>query len=81
MPIYAYFCPACQLRHELLLGLSEADGARCPRCGGPLQRLLTAPAAFRNAHPRPPGRTCCGREERCDTPPCGPDGQVGCCHE
>jgi hypothetical protein len=23
----------------------------------------------------PPGSTCCGRSERCDTPPCSNDGK------
>jgi putative FmdB family regulatory protein len=81
MPLYAFHCQQCDRDHELLLGLEEAEGARCPECGGALDRRLTAPAAYRNTNPRPHGKTCCGREERCDTPPCGEGGQSGCCHQ
>jgi len=80
MPLYAYHCARCDRDVELLLGFDEAERATCPECGGALARLLTAPAAFRNSYPRPPGRTCCGREERCDAPPCGEGGGQGCCH-
>jgi len=81
MPLYEFFCPVCRTQRELLLSLSEASSAHCPECGGALERCLTAPAAYRNSHPRPAGLTCCGREERCDTPPCGPGGHQGCCHD
>ena len=77
MPLYAFHCQRCDRDHELLLSLEEAGGARCPDCDGALERLLTAPAAFRNTFPRPHGRTCCGQEERCDSPPCS---REGTCH-
>ena len=81
MPLYEFHCQTCGIQHELLLGLTEAESARCPRCGGDLQRLLSVPAAHRNRMPRQPGQTCCGRDERCDTPPCDGDGPSGCCHQ
>lgn len=78
MPLFCFHCDECGHRYELLLPFADADTARCPECGAPLHRLLTAPSDYRTLRPRPPARTCCGAEERCDTPPCS-DGGSGCC--
>lgn len=73
MPIYDYFCHNCGKRVEVWLR-SQGDPALCPACGRLLQdRLLSAPHMVRAESQRPPGRTCCGREERCDSPPCSAD--------
>lgn len=76
MPLYSYCCPDCGAELELLLGRDEKP-APCDQCGGPLVKVLSAPAGFRGLRTRPPGKTCCGRDERCDTPPC--DSGSGCC--
>ena len=75
MPLFEFHCPSCNSRHELLCGHAELQSApHCPDCGEAMVRQLTRPAAFRNSSPRAPGRTCCGREERCESPPCGGGG-------
>jgi len=68
MPIYEYLCNNCGERVELLLR-SGGETPLCPNCGSPLlKKLFSAP--HRMSERRPSGRTCCGREERCATPPC-----------
>ncbi|MGC9324162.1 MAG: FmdB family zinc ribbon protein [Desulfomonilia bacterium] len=72
MPIYEFFCTSCSQVSEMLCPVGESGkGLVCPQCGS---RSLTkrmsvtaAPASTSREH----GKTCCGREERCDTPPCG----------
>jgi len=69
MPIYEYRCQSCETTFEALV---RRDGiVTCPHCGSSsLARLLSVPFASSGRTARPAGRTCCGREERCDTPPC-----------
>lgn len=70
MPIYEYYCDLCRERVEVWLR-NTADTAICPRCGTSLRdKLLSAPNVMVSQIQRPPGRTCCGREERCETPSC-----------
>jgi putative FmdB family regulatory protein len=77
MPIYEYHCPACDRRVEVLL-LSTAREPRCPECGGPLgRRLISVPHVARRSGERFEGPTCCGREQRCEAPPCADSGE---CH-
>ncbi|RDV84013.1 FmdB family zinc ribbon protein [Ammonifex thiophilus] len=76
MPIYDYKCRSCGYIWEERSESADSTPASCPRCGGTdLQRLFPAPNLLRSVG-QPPGRTCCGREERCDTPPCAGGG--GC---
>ncbi|MCD6451099.1 MAG: zinc ribbon domain-containing protein [Acidobacteria bacterium] len=72
MPIYEYRCRNCGKINEFLIGVSEEkQDLRCRFCGGEaLERVLSAPTIGRGGERRMPGRTCCGREERCETPPC-----------
>ncbi|MCZ7650029.1 MAG: zinc ribbon domain-containing protein [Thermoanaerobaculia bacterium] len=44
MPIYEYQCGACGARTEILQRLDEAPLAHCPHCGGPMSKLVSAPA-------------------------------------
>lgn len=44
MPIYEYECDACRDRVEILQRLDEAPLGHCPRCGGTMRKLLSAPA-------------------------------------
>lgn len=70
MPIYEYRCRSCSATFEVLVR-SDND-AVCPECGRTaLDKLLSAPVMLSGRTNRPPGRTCCGREERFDAPPCG----------
>lgn len=44
MPLYEYLCESCGRTVEVLQGVGEAPPAICDRCGGPLRKLLSAPA-------------------------------------
>jgi len=69
MPIYEYRCRNCDATFEKLV--RSGDTVTCPHCGSSsLDKLLSAPFVSRGQTARPAGRTCCGREERCGTPPC-----------
>jgi putative FmdB family regulatory protein len=69
MPIYEYRCRNCGERVEVLVR-SGSEEPQCPDCGSTLlEKLLSAPYVM-TGRSRAPGRTCCGREERCEAPPC-----------
>jgi putative FmdB family regulatory protein len=76
MPIYEYKCRACGTVTEALVSSSRREEAiACRACGGrDLQKMLSAPAAVSVRKAGPKGRTCCGRDERCDAPPCSSGG-------
>ena len=42
MPIYGYRCEQCGHELEVLQSLSEARLSVCPKCGGPLRKLVYA---------------------------------------
>lgn len=44
MPIYEYKCQDCEEQLEALQRVSEPPLTTCPECGGPLKKLLSAPA-------------------------------------
>ena len=44
MPLYEYSCSACGERLEVLQRVSAPPLAVCPRCGGHLEKLMSAPA-------------------------------------
>ncbi len=44
MPLYEYRCTKCGERTEVLQHLSDAPLAECPRCGGTLEKVISAPA-------------------------------------
>jgi putative FmdB family regulatory protein len=77
MPIYEYQCAHCGSHAEVLVPLAPST-PYCPTCGKPLtEKLVSAPNFLRRTgSERAAGRTCCGREERCETPPCSAGG--GC---
>ena len=69
MPIYEYRCRNCGATFEVLM--RGEDAVVCPHCGNSsLEKLLSAPAVLSGRTARRAGHTCCGREERCDAPPC-----------
>jgi len=43
MPVYEYECPPCRVIYEVRQGLSDSAVAACPRCQGPVARLISAP--------------------------------------
>ncbi len=85
MPTYEYECGNCGLRFERRQAMTDPVVAECPECRGKVRRLISGGAGFilKGSNPGGPaaggglcslersGRTCCGREERCEKPPCG----------
>jgi putative FmdB family regulatory protein len=82
MPTYEYLCEACGLQFEKFQKMTDEAVRICPMCGGIVKRLISAGnvifngSGFKETDYRKsaPGRTCCGRTERCDKPPCSDDG-------
>ena len=81
MPIYEYHCRQCEQTVEVLVR-GAGVGLQCPNCGTPLsERRISASHHRMSVGHSAGGATCCGREERCDKPPCDSGG--GChrdCH-
>jgi len=71
MPIYEYKCQSCgQVSEFLVHSFSGNENLKCPGCGSHnLERLISAPSLVKS-NAAAPGTTCCGRTERCETPPC-----------
>jgi putative FmdB family regulatory protein len=75
MPIYEYRCRQCGNLSEYLVGIGDDDPIRCKHCGSlHMSRILSAASFTLPSSQRAPGRTCCGREERCERPPCSEGG-------
>ncbi|MBC7340122.1 MAG: zinc ribbon domain-containing protein [Firmicutes bacterium] len=70
MPIYEFRCTSCGYQWETLVSTSSDNPVECPGCRGKEIKRLVSAAHFSRLAPRPAGKTCCGRSERCDTPPC-----------
>jgi putative FmdB family regulatory protein len=80
MPIYEYRCNACGATCEYLIGMGKEESISCKKCGSTdVERILSVASFMSGISERAPGRTCCGREERCETPPCSERGT--CRHE
>ena len=75
MPIYEYKCLDCGEVSEILTGMGSRDeGATCKLCGSlHVERILSASFISVKGGMSKEGTTCCGRDERCDTPPCSTD--------
>ena len=44
MPLYEYKCLSCNRHTEKRQKFSDPEITDCPTCGGPLERVITAPA-------------------------------------
>ena len=44
MPLYEYVCKKCKHRFEKIQKFSDRLIKKCPECGGPVERPLSAPA-------------------------------------
>lgn len=44
MPNYEYECKKCHHRFERLQKFSDPLVKKCPKCGGPVEQLISAPA-------------------------------------
>ncbi len=80
MPIYEYRCIKCGSISEYLVGIGKGDDdIICRNCGGKeMEKVLSMPNLSKSGHmiSSQGGNTCCGREERCESPPCSSGG--GC---
>lgn len=43
MPIYEYECERCHHRFEIMQKFSDRPLKKCEKCGGPVQKVLSAP--------------------------------------
>jgi putative FmdB family regulatory protein len=76
MPIFEYQCKDCGKVIEIFHQRAGEDSLPvCSSCGSTnLIKLLSAPGMVKTGDASSPGTTCCGRTERCDTPPCSEEG-------
>ena len=44
MPLYEYECKQCGRHTEKIQKFSDPEITECPHCGGPLERVISAPA-------------------------------------
>src|ERR1700726_1074045 len=44
MPLYEYECDACGNRFEHIQKFSDPLVNKCPKCGGPVHKLMSSPA-------------------------------------
>jgi putative FmdB family regulatory protein len=72
VPIYEYRCSQCGEISEMLVGAGPGtETLSCKHCGsGDLEKILSVSSFTFKDGGRAPGTTCCGRDERCDSPPC-----------
>jgi putative FmdB family regulatory protein len=75
MPIFEYHCKACGSVSEFLIGVGHEQPISCKQCGSlEMERILSTPFFLASAAKNKQGHTCCGREERCERPPCSSEG-------
>jgi putative FmdB family regulatory protein len=44
MPLYEYQCESCEHRFERIQKFSDPPVEACPKCGGPVTKLVSSPA-------------------------------------
>jgi len=44
MPLYEYECKKCHHRFELIQKFSDPHVKKCPKCKGPIEQVISAPA-------------------------------------
>jgi putative FmdB family regulatory protein len=70
MPIYDFRCRDCGSVSEIFVRGMDVKGACCRECGGEnLEKLISSSYMIKIGASNT-GNTCCGRSERCETPPC-----------
>ena len=70
MPIYDYKCLKCGKVSEVLVNNSVSQVIRCSECGSEdIEKLISASYLIK-MNKTVVGTTCCGRQERCSSPPC-----------
>ena len=83
MPTYEYECSRCGFVFEDRHSITEDPSRKCPECHGDAFQRISGGSGFIIRGNAPAGaktggcslevtgKTCCGKEERCDKPPCG----------
>ena len=75
MPIFDYMCKQCGHVSELLIRTNEEAHYQCPSCGSnKMEKLISSSYIIRSETSKSAGSTCCGKAERCATPPCSTGG-------
>lgn len=78
MPIYEYRCGKCGMVSEFLVGVGQEETEiKCKHCGSKeMAKMISATfvSSGKDVIGSQHGQTCCGKDERCDTPPCSDDG-------
>ncbi len=85
MPTYEYQCENCGYEFEEFQNMTDARIKECPKCAKQVKRLIGSGMGVIIKHNNfylsddrknnlAAGGTCCGREKRCDKPPCSDDG-------
>ena len=75
MPIYDYACIDCGHKFEYMHQISSVGQPICPACSSKeVSKLVSIPGLIKAGATKQGGQTCCGREERCEKPPCSTDG-------
>jgi len=44
MPLYEYECAQCHSKLEVIQRASDPPPAQCPKCGGQMKKMISAPA-------------------------------------
>jgi putative FmdB family regulatory protein len=79
MPIYEYECENCGHVFELRHGIKDAPASQCPECFGKVSQRITGGSGFiikgsggenGSCLFETSGKTCCGRNDRCEKPQC-----------
>jgi len=74
MPIYEYKCAECGKVNAFLEGVGQGETEKaCKFCGSnQLDKIFSTMnvSSGSNIIGSQGGRTCCGRTERCEKPPC-----------
>ena len=84
MPTYEYKCEDCGYKFEKFQSMKDKPIAKCPKCDGTVQRLISGGAGVifkgsgfhttdynKNVSPScGRDRPCCGRDVPCDKKPC-----------
>ena len=77
MPIYEYKCKDCGKISEFFAGVSQQKlDIKCEYCGSrKMSKIFSKSYVITNSSVigSQGGKTCCGRDERGDSPPCADD--------
>ena len=74
MPIFEFKCVECGAAFESVDLPGRETTTVCPGCGSTELEKLFSTFATPKMPAASDGLTCCGREERCDSPPCDAGG-------